>query len=41
MFQVIEVVEGKAKYTYWNQSDDIKAELKVDLIILLSSTSRP
>ena len=30
------VVDDKAKYTDWSQRDDIKAELKVDLIILLA-----
>ncbi len=30
------VVDDKAKYTDWSKRDDIKAELKVDLIILLA-----
>ena len=30
------VVGDKAKYTDWSQRDDIKAELKVDLIMLLA-----
>ena len=33
---VKDVVDDKAKYTDWSQSDDIKAELKVDLIMLLA-----
>ena len=35
------VVDDKAKYTDWNQRDDIKAELKVDLIILLAENDYP
>ncbi len=35
------VVDDKAKYTDWNIRDDIKAELKVDLIILLSKHGYP
>ena len=35
------VVDDKAKYTDWNQRDDIKAELKVDLIILLAEHGYP
>jgi type I restriction enzyme R subunit len=35
------VVDDKAKYTDWNQRDDIKAELKVDLIILLAEHKYP
>ncbi|WAC03369.1 DUF3387 domain-containing protein [Lacinutrix neustonica] len=34
--EVKKVVDDKAKYTDLNQRDDIKAELKVDLIILLA-----
>ena len=34
--EVKKVVDDKAKYTDWSQRDDIKAELKVDLIILLA-----
>jgi type I restriction enzyme R subunit len=30
-------VDDKAKYTDWSQRDDIKAELKVDLILLLGA----
>ena len=30
------VVDDKAKYTDWDKRDDIKAELKADLIILLA-----
>ena len=35
------VVDDKAKYTDWSQRDDIKAELKVDLIILLAENDYP
>ena len=35
------VVDDKAKYTDWNQRDDIKAELKVDLIMLLAKFGYP
>jgi type I restriction enzyme, R subunit len=35
------VVDNKSKYTDWNIRDDIKAELKVDLIILLSKHGYP
>lgn len=39
--EVKKVVDDKAKYTDWNQRDDIKAELKVDLIILLAENDYP
>lgn len=39
--QVKQVVDDKAKYTDWSQRDDIKAELKVDLIILLAENGYP
>jgi type I restriction enzyme R subunit len=35
------VVDDKAKYTDWSQRADIKAELKVDLIILLAEYGYP
>jgi len=35
------IVDDKAKYTDWSQRDDIKAELKVDLIILLADHGYP
>ena len=35
------IVDDKAKYTDWSQRDDIKAELKVDLIILLAEHGYP
>ena len=38
---VKEVVDDKAKYTDWNKRDDIKAELKVDLIMLLAEHDYP
>jgi hypothetical protein len=34
-------VDDKAKYTDWSQRDDIKAELKVSLIILLTNNDYP
>ncbi len=33
--------DDKAKYTDWSQRTDIKAELKVDLIILLAENGYP
>ncbi|WP_299672023.1 HsdR family type I site-specific deoxyribonuclease [uncultured Polaribacter sp.] len=39
--EVKKVVDDKTKYTDWNQRDDIKAELKVDLIILLAENEYP
>ncbi len=39
--KVKKVVDDKAKYTDWNQRADIKAELKVDLIILLAENEYP
>ncbi|MFT5294931.1 MAG: type I restriction enzyme R subunit [Colwellia sp.] len=38
---VKEVVDDKAKYTDWSQRADIKAELKVDLIMLLAKFGYP
>lgn len=35
------VVDDKAKYTDWSQRDDIKAELKVDLILILAEHDYP
>jgi type I restriction enzyme R subunit len=35
------VVDDKAKYTDWAQRDDIKAELKMDLILLLAEHGYP
>lgn len=35
------IVDDKAKYTDWSRRDDIKAELKVDLIILLAEHGYP
>jgi uncharacterized LabA/DUF88 family protein len=35
------VVDDKAKYTDWSQRADIKAELKVDLILLLGKHGYP
>ena len=39
--EVKKVVDDKAKYTDWAQRDDIKAELKVDLIITLDENVYP
>jgi len=35
------LVDDKAKYTDWNQRDDIKSELKMDLIMLLAEHGYP
>jgi type I restriction enzyme R subunit len=35
------VVDDKAKYTDWSKRDDIKSELKADLIILLAENGYP
>ena len=39
--KVKDVVDDKAKYTDWSKRSDIKAELKVDLIILLAENDYP
>jgi type I restriction enzyme R subunit len=39
--EVKKLVDDKAKYTDWSQRDDIKAELKVDLIIALADNGYP
>ncbi|UTJ07113.1 type I restriction endonuclease subunit R [Arcobacter roscoffensis] len=39
--EVKKVVDDKTKYTDWNVRDDIKAELKVDLIMLLAKHGYP
>jgi len=39
--QVNIIVDDKAKYTDWSRRDDIKAELKVNLIILLAAHGYP
>ncbi|WP_435273791.1 type I restriction endonuclease subunit R [Psychrobium sp. nBUS_13] len=38
---VKQIVDDKSKYTDWNNRDDIKAELKVDLIMLLAKFGYP
>ena len=38
---VKEVVDDKTKYTDWDNREDIKAELKVDLIMLLAENGYP
>lgn len=35
------MVDDKAKYTDWNKRDDIKAGLKVDLILVLAKHGYP
>jgi len=39
--EVKKVVDDKANYTDWSRCDDIKAELKADLIILLAENDYP
>ncbi len=39
--EVKKVIDDKAKYTDWSKRDDIKAELKADLIILLAKHNYP
>jgi type I restriction enzyme R subunit len=39
--KVKEVVDDKAKYTDWSRRDDIKSELKADLIVLLAESDYP
>lgn len=39
--EVKKVVDDKSKYTDWSQREDIKAELKVDLILLLAEYGYP
>ena len=39
--EVKKLVDDKAKYTDWSQREDIKAELKVDLIIALAENGYP
>ena len=39
--KVKDVVDDKAKFTDWSKRSDIKAELKVDLIILLAENGYP
>jgi type I restriction enzyme R subunit len=38
---VKKIVDDKAKYTDWSNRDDIKAELKVDLILVLAENDYP
>lgn len=35
------VIDDKVKYTDWNQRDDIKAELKANLVLLLAENEYP
>ncbi len=39
--EIKQIVDDKARYTDWTQRDDIKAELKVDLIITLAENDYP
>jgi type I restriction enzyme R subunit len=39
--QVKLVVDDKARYTDWAKKEDIKSELKVDLILLLADNDYP
>ena len=39
--EVKKIVDDKAKYTDWSQREDIKAELKVDLILILAAHGYP
>ena len=39
--EVKAIVDDKAKYTDWSQREDIKAELKVDLILILAENDYP
>ena len=39
--EVKAVVDDKAKYTDWNKQENIKAELKADLIVLLANNDYP
>jgi type I restriction enzyme, R subunit len=39
--EIKKIVEDKAKYTDWSHRDDIKAELKVDLILTLAENGYP
>jgi type I restriction enzyme R subunit len=39
--EVKKIVDDKSKYTDWSQKDDIKAELKVDLILVLDKNGYP
>lgn len=39
--EVKKVVDDKARFTDWNERDDIKAELKVELILLLAKHKYP
>ena len=39
--QVKKIIDDKAKYTDWSHRDDIKAELKVELILILADSGYP
>lgn len=39
--EVKKVVDDKSRFTDWNERDDIKAELKVELILLLAKHKYP
>jgi len=39
--EIKKIVDDKSKYTDWNKRDDIKAELKMDLILILAEYGYP
>ena len=39
--EVKKMIDDKSKYTDWSQRDDIKAELKMDLILILAEHGYP
>lgn len=39
--EVKKIVDDKSKYTDWSQCEDIKAELKVDLVLILAAYGYP
>lgn len=39
--EIKSIIDDKAKYTDWSQRNDIKAELKVDLILILAESGYP
>lgn len=39
--EVKKIVDDKARYAWWTQREDIKAELKVDLILILADNDYP
>ena len=39
--EIKNIVDDKSKYTDWSKRDDIKAELKMDLILILAEYGYP